>query len=245
MAKQNIYDNEIFFEGYKKIRENEANANDLFEIPALFSLLPDLKKKKILDLGCGFGEHCMKYVQSGAVKVVGIDISEKMLEVAKEENSHSAITYMNMPMENISEIPEKFDMVVSSLAIHYVENFDTLVKEIYEKLYENGVFIFSQEHPINTCFSDGERWTRDENGYKLYANLSNYSLEGERESKWFVDGVKKYHRTFATIVNTLIKAGFTIEEVIEPKPTAKLLEQYPEHEDLYHKPDFLLVKVQK
>ena len=33
MAKQNIYDNEIFFEGYKKIRDNEINANNLFEIP--------------------------------------------------------------------------------------------------------------------------------------------------------------------------------------------------------------------
>lgn len=31
MAKQNIYDNEIFFEGYKKIRDNELNANNLFE----------------------------------------------------------------------------------------------------------------------------------------------------------------------------------------------------------------------
>lgn len=245
MAKQNIYDNEIFFEGYKRIRENKANANNLFEIPALFSLLPDLKGKKVLDLGCGFGEHCMQYVHKGAVKVVGIDISEKMLEVAKEENSHPNITYMHMPMENISQINEKFDVVISSLAIHYIDDFDTLVKEIYEKLCENGVFIFSQEHPINTCFSDGERWTRDENGCKLYANLSNYSLEGERESKWFVDGVKKYHRTFATIVNTLIKAGFIIEEVIEPAPTPKLLEQYPDYEDLYHKPDFLLVKVRK
>lgn len=46
MAKQNIFDNETFFEGYKKIREKEANANDLFEIPTLFSLLPDLKGKR-------------------------------------------------------------------------------------------------------------------------------------------------------------------------------------------------------
>lgn len=46
MAKQNIYDNETFFAGYKKIRDNEANANNLFEIPALFSMMPDLKGKK-------------------------------------------------------------------------------------------------------------------------------------------------------------------------------------------------------
>ena len=43
MAKQNIYDNETFFEGYKKLRDNEINANNLFEKPALFSLLPELK----------------------------------------------------------------------------------------------------------------------------------------------------------------------------------------------------------
>ena len=51
MAQQNIYDDEIFFEGYKKIRDNKINANNLFEIPTLFSMLPDLKNKRILDLG--------------------------------------------------------------------------------------------------------------------------------------------------------------------------------------------------
>ena len=74
MAKQNIYDNETFFAGYKKIRDNEANANNLFEIPALFSMMPDVKGKKVLDLGCGFGEHCRQIVNRGAEKVVGIDI---------------------------------------------------------------------------------------------------------------------------------------------------------------------------
>lgn len=245
MAKQNIYDNETFFEGYKKIRDNKINANTLFEIPALFSLLPDLNNKKIIDLGCGFGEHCMQYVHDGAAKVVGIDISEKMLEVAKRENSNPGITYMNMPMEDISQISETFDVAISSLALHYIEDFDTLARDVYEILNEDGVFIFSQEHPINTCFSSGERWTRDEKGHKLHANLANYGLEGERESTWFVDGVKKYHRTFSTIVNTLVKAGFTIEEIIEPVPTQQLLEKYPEYSDLYHKPDFLLVKARK
>ena len=51
MSQQNIYDNSTFFEGYKKIREKKSNANDLFETPALFSLLPDLQGKTILDLG--------------------------------------------------------------------------------------------------------------------------------------------------------------------------------------------------
>lgn len=157
MAKQNIYDNEIFFEGYKKIRDNEANANNLFEIPALFSMMPDLTGKRVLDLGCGFGEHCMRCIRQGAEKVVGIDISEKMLEVARKEHSDSDITYVNMPMEEISQLNETFDVVVSSLAFHYVEDFSGVVRNIYDLLEPGGNFIFSQENPLCTCHSGENR----------------------------------------------------------------------------------------
>jgi len=245
MAQQNIYDNEIFFEGYRKLRENEANANNLFEIPVLFSMLPDLKGKRVLDLGCGFGEHCRKFIDYGAQKVVGIDISEKMLEIAKTENSSERITYIHMPMEEIGRLDEKFDAVISSLALHYVEDFEGVVRNVYKLLYSGGYFIFSQEHPFCTCYSGGDRWTRDENGRKLHLNLANYGIEGEKKSTWFVDNVKKYHRTFSTIINTLTAAGFCIEKIIEPLPSAELLQKYPDYADLFHKPDFLLIKAKK
>ena len=60
-----------------------------------------------------------------------------------------------------------------------------------------------------------------------------------------MDHIKIYHRTFSTIVNTLIGAGFTILQVEEPIPTEELMQQYPEHRDLLHKPDFLLLKAKK
>ncbi len=245
MAKQNIYDNEVFFDGYKKIRDNEVNANNLFEIPALFSMMPDLKGKRVLDLGCGFGEHCKLFVEYGAEKVVGVDISEKMLEIAKKENNDPKIVYLNMPMESIALINEKFDVVVSSLAFHYVEDFTGVVRNVYNLLDENGVFIFSQEHPLVTTHIRGHRWTKDENGKKIHMNLANYGVEGERDETWFVNNVKIYHRTFSTIVNTLVNTGFIIEQMLEPFPTPEILEKYPEYSDLFHKPDFLLVKVTK
>ena len=123
MAKQNIYDNETFFDGYRELRYREVNANTLFEIPTLISLLPDLEGKRVLDLGCGMGEHCVDYVNRGASRVVGVDISKKMLEVARKENSDPKITYLNIPMEDIGSIDERFDVVISSLAIHYIEDF--------------------------------------------------------------------------------------------------------------------------
>ena len=243
--KQNIYDNEIFFNGYSKIRENENNANNIFEKPALFSLLPTLNNKSVLDLGCGYGEHCIQFVEEGAKRVVGIDVSQKMLAIAKAENVRQNISYLNMPMENIGELHERFDIIVSSLAFHYVEDFQALIKNIYRLLNDGGVLAFSQEHPINTCFSNGSRWTKDENGEKLFANISNYSVDGERESTWFVDNVKKYHRTFSTIINTLVESGFQIERIIEPVPTPEILKENPEYNDLLHKPDFLLIKATK
>lgn len=79
----------------------------------------------------------------------------------------------------------------------------------------------------------------------MFANISNYSVDGERESTWFVDKFKKYHRTFSTIINTLIEASFQINKLIEPVPTSEVVKEHPEYNDLLHKPDFLLIKATK
>ena len=246
MAKQNIYDNEIFFGEYRKLREREINANNLFELPTLFSLLPELKGKSVLDLGCGSGERCMDYLKRGAARVTGIDISKKMLAVAQSENSDPNITYLHMPMEEIGSLNDVFDVVISSLALHYVDDFAGVVKDVYRLLSDGGIFLFSQEHPLATCYSgSGDRWTRDENGKKLFANIANYCVEKRNDSKWFVEGVQRYHRMFSTIVNTLADAGFKILKMAEPYPTEEIVQKYPEYYDLYHKPDFLFVKAAK
>ena len=245
MSQQNVYDNEIFFEGYRKIRQKESNANDLFEIPALLSLLPDLRGKRVLDLGCGYGEHCKMFIERGADSVLGIDISQKMLAVANRENADPRIEYRRLPMERLDEIDDNFDLVVSSLALHYVKDFAPVVKNVHRLLKNGGVFLFSQEHPLVTCHSTGSRWTKNEKGEKLHVNLSNYGISGERTTTWFVDDLKIYHRTFSEILNTLTEEGFTLEKMLEPLPTEELLQKYPDHRDLFHKPDFLLVRVKK
>jgi SAM-dependent methyltransferase len=80
--KQNIYDNESFFNQYEQMRseEKEKNANDLIEIPNFRSLMPDVKEKSILDLGCGAGESDIYFKSLGAKYVLGTDISENMIK---------------------------------------------------------------------------------------------------------------------------------------------------------------------
>lgn len=242
---QNVFDNDIFFDGYSRLRERAVNANNLFEIPAFMALLPELEGKTVLDLGCGMGEHCLGFVRRGAARVVGVDISENMLSVAREKHGDPRIEYLNLPMERVGELDGPFDMVVSSLALHYVADFAGVVAAVHRLLNPGGAFVFSQEHPLTTCFSTGDRWTKDADGNKIYANISDYSVDGERETRWFIDGVKIYHRSFSTIVNTLVGAGFVVEKFVEPIPTEELLREYPEYVDLLHKPDFLLVRARK
>lgn len=246
MSTQNIFDNETFFQGYKTLRAGETNYNDLLEQPAMAKLLPDLIEKTVLDLGCGYGHNCVDFVRCGAKRVVGVDISEKMLAVARSESAEKQIEYVNMSMTDIAMLSEKFDFIYSSLAFHYIKDFDFFAKVMYSVLNADGQLLFSQEHPIITATVDGNgHFNKDENGTRVSYTFSNYNEPGERKVHWYVDGVIKYHRTFSGIVNALAKAGFVIEEISEPVPEDWAVEKLPTIVKEYIKPNFLIVKARK
>lgn len=244
---QNIYDNEAFFTSYKKLRETDNNYNILLEQPAMKKLLPDLKGKKVLDLGCGYGINCIDFVKAGASEVTGIDISKRMLEVAKTQNTDDKITYINMPLENLSELSSKYDLVYSSLCFHYIKDFKRLSADIFNLLNDNGILLFSQEHPIVTASAGihGD-YLRDSQG-KAYAYcISDYQNESSvRVEDWFVDGIIKYHRTFSTIINTLCDVGLTVNRVVEPVPDKYALSKRSGIVKEFIKPNFLIVKAIK
>ena len=233
--EQNIYDNEEFFLKYQELRNDKVgtSANDLIEIPQLFELIGDVKGKNILDIGCGAGGHDRKLIELGAKSILGIDISKKMLEEAKKNSNSDKISYQLLSMNELEKIDKKFDLVVSSLAIHYIENYNDLCKKVYDLLNDGGFFIFSHGHPMDSAviLSDYE------NNYviidnKKYFLLSDYNNEGKRVSHWFVDGVETYHRNMSHLVNGLIDAGFKIERLNESyssdeaiKVKQKLVEQ--------------------
>jgi len=149
--KQNIYDDESFFYPYLNLRKKSLGLNDVLEIPAFRSLLPDLTGKEILDLGCGFGQACKWYVAQGAKNVVGIDISHKIINIAKKEFCDDRIIYECIPMEDVNFTNEKFDLVFSSLAFHYIADYNTLTKKISTWLKPDGFFNFFTGAP--TCNS--------------------------------------------------------------------------------------------
>src|SRR5215510_9983888 len=129
---QNIYDNPEFFEGYSRLGRSVEGLEGAAEWPALRALLPDLKGRNVLDLGCGFGWFCRWARQNGAARVLGIDVSEKMLARAAAMPD-AAITYVRADMEQL-ELPASFDLAYSSLAFHYIEHLDRLMSQVHRVL---------------------------------------------------------------------------------------------------------------
>lgn len=244
---KNVYDNSVFFNEYQEMRSNEINANNLIEIPIMKSFLPDLKDKTILDLGCGCGDMDKYFIEQGAQKVVATDISENMIKEAGQINAHPNIEYKVLKMEDLNNITEKFDIVYSSLAFHYIEDFTQLLKDINNLLNENGILVFSQESPLSTM--NQPEFEGDENKVIIdgekYNIVKNYNLEGERQVWWNNTLVAKYHRTYANLVNTLINNNFEIIEIRDSYATEETIELCPKYKNQIHKPYFTFVKAQK
>ena len=247
---ENIYDVKTFFENYVNLRNDKDNisANEIVEMPAIYKELPDLKDKRVLDLGCGAGNNCIKAIELGANYVLGTDISKNMIELAKKTNANKKIKYNKIGIEDISKINEKFALVISSLAFHYVEDYEKLLKDIYNLLNDNGILIFSQEHPIST----GTLLNKECNfkskiklGDKEYKLVSDYNVVGPRSANWLDSTYTKYHRNFSTLINTLLNNNFKLLKVVEPIADEEKLKLNLKYKNQVNMPYFMIIKAQK
>ncbi len=240
-APQNIFDDPVFFEHYRQLRENDAGLNGLLELPALYSLLPELGGLSILDLGCGFGDFARYARKHGAASVLGVDVSQKMLAQASACTNDEGVVYQHLAIEQFQAREQQFDLAVSSLALHYIEDFSALCGEVFASLKPGGQFIFSVEHPMCTAFQVG--WVPYENGNVW--PVDHYQEQTLRHTTWFVDDVQKYHRTVETYVNTLLDSGFTLTRLLEPKPRDEAIALRPDLVTHCRRPPFLLVRAAK
>ncbi|BDF03290.1 class I SAM-dependent methyltransferase [[Clostridium] hylemonae] len=241
--KENKYDSDSFFKKYSEMSRSQQGLKGAGEWSELQKVLPDFQGKRVLDLGCGYGWHCLYAAQNGAKYVLGTDISAKMLETAREKNSHERIEYRRCAMEDLELPDHSFDVVLSSLAFHYVKEFQPVVKKISRVLSPGGFFVFSAEHPVFTAHGTQD-WYYDEQGEILHFPVDNYYFEGKRDAVFLGEPVTKYHRTLTTYLNTLLENGFELLNIIEPQPPEDML-HIPGMADEMRRPMMLIVKAVK
>lgn len=240
---QNIYDDPGFFTGYAQLRRSREGLDGAPEWPSLRALLPDMTGKRVVDLGCGYGWFARWASDDGAASVLALDVSERMLERAREINAAPGIDYKQADLDALTLPEGVFDLAYSSLAFHYIADAERALATIHRALASGGRLVFSIEHPIFMAPSAPD-WIETPKGQRIWP-LNDYSREGERRTDWLADGVVKYHRSFGTTMNALIAAGFTIAHVEDWAPSAAQLAADPSLAPELDRPTFLIVSANR
>jgi SAM-dependent methyltransferase len=240
---QNIYDDPEFFQGYSQMPRSIGGLAAAPEWPALKAMLPPMLGLKVVDLGCGYGWFCRWASEQGVDNVLGLDVSEKMLEQARKTTSASNIRYERADLEQLDLPVASFDLAYSSLALHYIKDLPGLFASVHAALKPGSHFVFSIEHPIFMA-PRNPGWIIDAEGRKSWP-VDGYQLEGERVTNWLADGVIKQHRTIGTLLNTLIGAGFSIQHVNEWGPSDVEVAALPALAEERERPMMMLVGVQR
>ncbi|KAI0423878.1 methyltransferase domain protein [Xylaria sp. FL1042] len=208
-------------------------------------MLPDLKGARVLDLGCGFGWFSRFARSKGAGRVRGIDLSAKMLDKARSMTTDDAIVYEQADLENL-RLPEGgYDVVFSALTFHYLASLPGLVAEIAKSLKRGGRLVFSVEHPLFTAPTTPSLVVVDQDTGRRAWQIDAYQREGARTRTWFVDGVRKQHRTMSTYVNLMLSSGFRLTDFVEWCPSEEELDENPDWDVELIRPTFLLVGATK
>lgn len=214
--------------------------------PPILELLGNVEGKWVLDAGCGEGYLSRMLSKQGA-NVTGIDYSCRMLELARQRTDDESIKYLHGNIENLHSIEsQSFDRVVSNMVIQDLEKYEEAIIEMYRLLKKDGIFVFSILHP---CFiTPNSGWIRNRNGDKEYWKVERYFYEGAYEQNFPVDSDEKvvyYHRTLTSYINAFRKAGFILNNLIEPRASEEDLKWYPQFAEDLHCPDFMVFQLVK
>ena len=222
-----FYDNEAVFATYMARRERRDDSpNDVLEKPIIDALVGNLKDLRILDLGCGNAQFGRDALHQGCASYLGIDGSSNMIAHAAEMLAETSGEVVQATIEGWDYPTQQFDLVISRLALHYVEDIEPIFAQVFQSLVEGGRFIFSVEHPVIT--SCDRAW--QSGGSRQDWIVDDYFETGERQTSWMGGEVIKYHRTIEDYFTSLRQARFAVDKVRESKPQPALFTDRPTYE---------------
>lgn len=207
--KDKKYQDQLFYEEFSVFPRSVFNMKEqtLGERP--LENLPDFKNKKVLDIGCGFGWHAKDALERGASYVLGIDVYEEMLAIAREKHPSEKLEFRLMSVEEMDFPENSFDLALSSLALHYTRDLETLIRKVHHALKPGGKFIYSLERPLLTFYGMDTWFYRGKRDKPL--------TEGEEyeQRKKIASGVSGRPWLRVILIKSmdlLIHYGFTVEE---------------------------------
>jgi SAM-dependent methyltransferase len=212
---------------------DERPWNALYERPATLALLPQVDRKDVLDAGCGHGWYADWLLRHGA-RVVAVDRSAAMVALTQKHLKGRA-RVIQADVSNLRGVlaDQSFDLVLSSLVLHYEADLRSVFAESARLLRPGGNMVFSTHHPVHDQVSILDP------GY-LNAELI------EEEWGWLGAKMRYYRRPLRDLTGPLSDAGFVIERICEPTPSEELKLQDPKGYDrLCRLPAFIFLRARK
>jgi len=140
---------------YELFTDHEESYSNLIEWKAIKTILPELKNKSIVDLGCGTGRFSFLFESMNPRSITGIDLSEKMIEIGlnNAKRKKSIVKFVHGNIEDLSDMKlENIDFVFSSTTLHYIKNLNNIMQQINRILTSGGECILSVIHPVYSAY---------------------------------------------------------------------------------------------
>lgn len=242
-------------QAYEEFSRAEDSYSRKIEWPCVRSLLPDLRGKRVVDLGCGTGIFTFLLERSGPAAVTGIDLSEEMLQIARDKAKATGscarfVLYDAAKCADVIETP--VDFIFSSTTSHYIKDLGQLFDGVSKSLKKNGESVFSVIHPVYSAmypiehgdiFPEDDAWTVRYLDRSMRAYIQPWIEYNEAVEDHLS---RSYHHTFADYVNAVTGAGLTIEQICEPMAPEEWRTSQPDrYEASIEIPVYMIVKMRK
>lgn len=241
-------------EAFDRFTTAADSFSDNIERPTIERLIGDVTSVRLLDLGCGSGIYSVPFAGRGA-HVTGLDLSQTMISLAEQQALQHGVQ-ADFRVADIREpLPfgaSQFDVIFTGTALHYVDDIETLMKEVARVMKPEARFVASVLHPMSTALfplADSEEvegldpWEGWYFGSPLrsietpWLGFGEVASEGRR--------ISCYHHTVSDYFNAVSSAGLAMTELIEPTPppefAAKNADRYAQ---AMRVPVFLILKAQ-
>lgn len=197
----------------EKARDNLHNAH--YDRPACLSLLGDVSGRTVLDAACGPGWYADELTTRGA-DVIGFDQSPRMVEISAARVPTATFRTHDLaaPLDWLPDA--SVDLVVFALALEYLDDRTGALRELRRVLKPDGALVLSRMHPTGD-------WMRHGGNY-FQPRIIDETWSAGWHVRWWLSPLEQ-------TCEELHRAGFLIERLLEPRPTAQAATIDP---DKYH-----------
>ncbi len=143
---------------WSRIYDDNVNPTRDLDQVATMESLTDIAFGKVLELGCGTGKNTIWFLERKA-SVVGLDISEGMLEKARMKTQSDQVEFIQTDLLNPWPVHEHtFDLISTNLVLEHIDDIRPIFTQAYTKLRKGGHFFICELHPFKQYLGSKARF---------------------------------------------------------------------------------------